>query len=94
MKKEFLQLIEQNWNLLSQFVPIVTRVHGKEHPEFLEVKKEFDLMNEKINNKNYNDLKVNFDNLKNITNNYLVPSDVCETYEACYKMLEKLNNNY
>lgn len=94
MRKEFLNVVEKNWPKLIQFVPIVARVHGEEHPEFHEVKKEFDLMNEKIDKNNLDSLEDHFKNLQKITNNYKVPSDVCETYEACYVMLEELNNSY
>ena len=38
----FNQATENNFKTLVQYVPIVARVHGGNHPEFLEVRKFFD----------------------------------------------------
>lgn len=40
------------------------------------------------------DLKDKFARLRDITGNYSVPEDVCESYEAVYKMLEELDIAY
>ncbi|NLC05416.1 MAG: iron-sulfur cluster repair di-iron protein, ric [Erysipelothrix sp.] len=77
-KKELMEKLEM-------FVPVVARVHGPTHPEFYEVQKEFE------NIKNQDSLDQAFKNLREITDNYKVPSDVCESYEAVYSMLEQLD---
>ncbi len=77
-KKELMEKLEM-------FVPVVARVHGPTHPEFYEVQKEFE------NIKNQDSLDQSFKNLREITDNYKVPSDVCESYEAVYSMLEQLD---
>ncbi|MFA5570149.1 MAG: hypothetical protein ACOX0W_05980 [Sphaerochaetaceae bacterium] len=81
---------------LQQYVPIVSRVHGGAHPEFLEVHSVFKTMEEKMKGagKNRVDLEGEFSSLRTITTNYTVPSDVCESYEAVYKMLEELDTAY
>lgn len=90
---QFKNLESEYMEKLKLFVPIVNRVHGKEHPEFNDVKIEFDNISNKINNENYL-LKEEFNNLKKITNNYQVPNNVCESYEMVYQMLKELDDAY
>ena len=88
--------IEENQEILKQldlFVPIVNKVHGKNHPEFNEVKRNYEVIDNKLKNNDFN-LTVEFNNLKKITNNYKIPNDVCESYETVYNMLEKLDNSF
>lgn len=88
--------IEENNEILQQlnlFVPVVNKVHGKNHPEFNDVKRNYEVINSKLNANNFN-LKDEFINLRKITNNYQIPNDVCESYEAVYSMLEKLDNSF
>ena len=40
------------------------------------------------------DLKEEFVKLREITDNYTVPGDVCESYEAVYNMLAELDKAY
>ena len=79
---------------LEQFTPIVERVHGEHHPEFFDVRKLFDQLNEKLQANNNADLTEEFSKLREVTNHYEVPNDVCETYEAVYNMLEDLDQAY
>lgn len=88
--------IKENQEILKQlklFVPIVNKVHGKSHPEFNNVKSNYEIIHNKLINNDFN-LTNEFLNLRNITNNYNIPSDVCESYEAVYNMLEKLDNSF
>lgn len=81
---------------LEQYVPIVERVHGGNHPEFHEVRKLFDTINQKIKEAGSEkpELKVEFARLREITSNYTVPGDVCESFEAVYKMLAEADEAY
>lgn len=81
---------------LEQYVPIVARVHGKNHPEFHEVHQIFTALIEKTKTADTEkpDLKEEFIKLRDISNNYTVPDDVCESYEAVYKMLGELDEAY
>lgn len=94
--KSFNIAVEKNLERLEQYVPIVARVHGGSHPEFYDVKRVFDEANVKI--KNQQNEKPHLDNefkeLRKITDNYTVPADVCESYEAVYDMLEELDKAY
>lgn len=94
MKENSFKLARNTYmDKLKMYVPIVDRVHGKLHPEFHEVRRVFDVLNDKLNQNNL-DLKTEFEALKVITNHYKVPHDVCESYEAVYQMLEELNKAY
>ena len=81
---------------LEKFVPIVARVHGKHHPEFHDVRKVFDTIFEKVKEAGTEkpELSQEFTKLREITDNYTVPGDVCESYEAVYKMLAELDEAY
>jgi len=91
--RTFDEVKKEHVKTLEMYVPIVARVHGKHHPEFHDVKKVFDEMKAKLKKENA-DLEEEFLKLRNITDNYTVPGDVCESYEAVYKMLEELDNAY
>jgi len=94
--KKFNEAVEQNLGRLEQYVPVVARVHGGSHPEFHDVKKIFDEVNVKIKNTGADkpDLDNEFKELRQITDNYTVPGDVCESYEAVYNMLEEVDKAY
>lgn|SRR5699024_2586414 len=94
--KKFNEAVEQNLGRLEQYVPVVARVHGGSHPEFHDVKKIFDEVNVKIKNTGAGkpDLDNEFKELRQITDNYTVPGDVCESYEAVYNMLAELDKAY
>ena len=92
--KKFNEAVEQNLGRLEQYVPVVARVHGGSHPEFHDVKRVFDEINKKIKNVELENLDNEFSQLRQITDNYTVPGDVCESYEAVYNMLEKLDKAY
>ncbi|NLY70639.1 MAG: iron-sulfur cluster repair di-iron protein, ric [Clostridiales bacterium] len=93
---EFNKVKDKYLKILEQYVPIVARVHGGTHPEFLEVRKLFDSMNEKIIEAGSEKPKIDdeFKKLRKVTNNYTVPCDTCESYEAVYKMLAELDEAY
>lgn len=92
----FQQAKKNNFKRLEQYVPIVDRVHGASHPEFHQVSKVFNAILKKSNEAGVEkpELKEEFSQLRQITNNYEVPGDVCESYEAVYKMLEEVDKAY
>lgn len=79
---------------LDMYVPVVSRVHGPHHPEFHDVRKVYEQLAAKVQNDEVENLDDEFKQLRLISNNYLVPNDVCETYEAVYKMLEEIDTYY
>ena len=87
---------EKHLKTLKQYVPVVDRVHGAAHPEFHDVRQLFDSIYEKTKRPSAAkpDLTGEFTRLREITNNYTVPDDVCESYEAVYNMLAELDEAY
>ncbi|WP_031516543.1 hypothetical protein [Desulfofalx alkaliphila] len=96
MSKHFNDVKERHFNKLEQYVPVVARVHGGSHPEFHEVRALFEAISKKIKGAGSErpELNEEFAKLREITNNYTVPADVCETYEGVYKMLAELDKAY
>lgn len=92
--KKFNKIVEKNMEKLNLYVPVVERVHGGSHPEFYDVRKLFDKISEKIGKNETEDLEKEFLQLRKVTNNYSIPKDVCESYEAVYNMLEELDRSY
>ncbi len=96
----FHEVYEKHEKNLALYVPVVARVHGGHRPEFHEVMAVYNRIVEKIEahrTETKTELKADaihlfdeFNMLQNITSNYLIPDDVCETYEAVYQMLEEL----
>lgn len=93
-KETFNEVKEKHFSTLEQFVPIVDRVHGEHHPEFHEVHEVFKSISAKLKDSDKPELKEEFAKLRQVTNNYTVPADVCESYEAVYKMLSELDQAY
>ena len=92
----FAEVKARNLEKLEMYVPVVARVHGGTHPEFHEVRKVFDVLREKMQAAGTAkpDLTDEFAQLRQITGNYQVPGDVCETYEAVYTLLQELDEAY
>lgn len=94
--KKFQEVKEKNIKTLEQYVPVVERVHGTSHPEFYDVRKLFDKINDKLKSSDLEkiELEDEFKELRKITDNYTVPCDTCESYEAVYNMLSELDQAY
>lgn len=95
-KRTFSEVKAEHLQTLKRYVPVVARVHGKSHPEFHEVHKLFAAVTKKIEKaaSARPELGEEFAGLREITHDYTVPSDVCESYEAVYKMLAELDRAY
>ena len=97
MSKElFIEVKSKHFPTLEQYVPIMAKVHGGSHPDFHDVRRLFDAINKKTKTAGaeYPALDDEFAKLRKITNNYTVPGDVCESYEAVYNMLDETDKAY
>lgn len=94
--KKFNEVNAKYSERLKLYVPVVDRVHGAAHPEFHEVQRLYLIISEKIENAGSDkpDLNEEFKELAKVTDNYKVPCDTCESYEAVYNMLSELNQAY
>lgn len=95
-KKVFNEALLKHYEMLKQYIPIVNRVHGKNHPEFNNVKLTFEKISNLIesNGSNLPMLNEEFATLREITNNYTIPHNVCESYAAVYNMLKAVDKAY
>ena len=94
INQHFLDVFNTHIKRLRQIVPVVARVHGEHHPEFHKVKALFDKLDEHYSNNKETILVDIFMSLRLVSDNYRVPTDVCETYEAVYIMLSQLDHAY
>lgn len=92
----FQELKVNYFDKLEKFVPVVDRVHGSHHPEFHDVKRIWETINMKT--KLAGDAKLElteeFKELRQVTTDYLVPNDVCETFEWVYNILKVADLTY
>jgi regulator of cell morphogenesis and NO signaling len=86
------QLKDRYVKTLQQYIPVVVRVHGSHHPEIYQVQSVFAQMIPSM--QDATDLLAHFLELREITDTYSVPQDVCESYAAVYHMLEYLDRAY
>ena len=95
-KAVFYNTQREHFELLNQYVPVVARVHGGNHPEFHEVRKLFGLIAEKAKTAGVAgpELEQEFAQLRAVSGHYTVPDDVCESYEAVYKALVQLDEAF
>jgi len=90
----FNEVVKRVLPILTQYVPVVDRVHGDHHPEFHEVRRLFNLLSKKIKETDIPDITFELNQLRKTTGNFEIPSDVCETFEAVYNMLKEISDAY
>lgn len=69
-----------------ELAPVIERVHGEHHPELTRVREITELLAASGPETNVQEL---FGELRGVTNDYAIPSDVCVTFRATYEALEK-----
>ena len=92
----FKEVANNHFKQLDLFTSAITRAHGKNHPEAFEVRELFSKIKEKTQaaGSAKPDLDAEFTQLREITDNYAIPGDVCETYAAVYNMLSEMDRAY
>lgn len=78
---------------LDLFTTAITRAHGKSHPEAFEVREIYTQIEDKVGRDEL-DLSEEFNHLRQVTTDYTIPGDVCETYAAVYTMLKEADAAY
>lgn len=93
---EFNTVVNEYFPKLEIFTLPLTRAHGKNHPEVFRVHELFQAMNEKVKDSGSEnpDLDEEFTELREVTGQYALPGDACETYEAVYEMLSEADEAY
>lgn len=92
----FNEIVEKNLETLDLYTTAITRAHGKNHPEVFVVRELFKVMNEKIKQTGDSKphLEAEFTQLREVTDHYKIPEDVCETYASTYCMLSEIDKSY
>ena len=96
MGESFKETVTNHFKQLDLFTSAITRAHGKNHPEAFEVRELFSKIKGKTQAAGTAspDLDAEFPELREVTNQYAVPDDVCETYAAVYNMLSEIDRAY
>jgi|SRR5690625_2397715 len=92
----FNEVVESHFEKLDLFTTAITRAHGKSHPEAFDVRTLFETISSKVKKAGTNkpNLDEEFIELRNVTDNYTIPGDVCETYAGVYTMLSEIDKTY
>lgn len=72
---------------LNKILPVVDRVHGEHHPELHQVLALYEELKQSPS-------KELFQKLREVTANYAVPADACQTYEKTYQLLQSLDQEF
>lgn len=93
---KFHEIVKENFDQLDLYTTAITRVHGKSHPEAFDVRELFEAINKKINETNSSkpNLDKELSQLRQVTDNYNAPKDVCGTYISVYNMLSEVDKAY
>lgn len=88
--------INDNHEKLELYTTAITRAHGKNHPEAFAVRELYTQLEKKVEEAEGErpNLDAEFRKLREVTHDYEVPNDVCETYEATYHMLRQADLIY
>jgi iron-sulfur cluster repair protein YtfE (RIC family) len=75
----------------AQFAPIIERVHGSNHPELTRVREITLDLQQTTDAARKTGL---FTELRSVTQDYAVPGDVCEAFEATYRSLQQADGQH
>ena len=77
-----------------EIIKIVRKVHGASHREFYEVYDQYLKLYEGFINNDDLLIKETLHRLRVLTHDYLVPNDVCETYQMVYDYIKSIDQGY
>nr|NLD40662.1 iron-sulfur cluster repair di-iron protein, ric [Actinomycetales bacterium] len=79
-------MTDQNLARAAELAPLIERVHGENHPELTRVREITLALQEVGNGTRTVEL---FNELRTVTQDYALPDDACEAFEATYQALER-----
>lgn len=94
--RSFRDIVESEFEKLDIYTKAIARAHGESHPEAFKVRDLFETIQAvvKAAGTNKPDLDGAFGKLREVTDNYTIPNDVCETYAAVCNLLAEADNAY
>ncbi|HLS23912.1 MAG TPA: hypothetical protein VK037_08375 [Pseudogracilibacillus sp.] len=97
-KNRFSKLVQSKHEQLDLYTNAITKAHGESHPEAFKVRRLYEELHEEIleAKEAFDEKRLSsiFASLKAVTNNFMIPEDVCETYASVYKELALLANEF
>lgn len=84
-------MTDQHLARAAQFAPLIERVHGAGHPELTRVREITLALQQPGNDTATAEL---FEELRTLTQNYALPDDACEAFEATYQALERADKQH
>ncbi len=84
-------MTDQDLARAAEFAPLIERVHGANHPELTRVREITLALQQPGNETRTVEL---FNELRTLTQNYALPDDACEAYEATYQALERADRQH
>src|SRR5690625_3378946 len=96
LNKNFYETMDKYYNKLNMYSKALTKVHGGTHPEVFEVRHLFERIDTELKESNQEDLNIDieFESLREVTNNYTVPEDACEAFQGVDQMLSEADEAY
>lgn len=95
MTTNFKNFVAENFAELDKYSKTIAKVHGKNHPELLEVREVFLAMQEKVQHgATKDDLVPEINELRKLTSDYQVPADGCQAYQKTYQMFQALDESF
>lgn len=79
-------MTDQALTTAAELAPIIERVHGEHHPELTRVR---EITEQLAAAGPGTDAASLFAELRTVTDDFAIPDDVCETFEATYAALER-----
>jgi len=82
---------DQNLARAAELASLIERVHGANHPELTRVREITLALQQSGNETRTVEL---FNELRTLTQNYALPDDACEAFEATYQALERADRQH
>lgn len=79
---------------LSILLPLIKKVHGKEHPELLEINAQFSLVKKALNDDTLTKKHLDQFNhqITTLTDKFTLPKDACPAYKESFTLLRAFNH--
>ncbi len=94
--KNFFEIMDKNHAKLNMYSKALTKVHGGTHPEVFDVRHLFERIDTELKEANQAEinLDIEFESLRQVTNNYTIPTGACEAFKGVYQMLAEADQAY
>src|SRR5699024_11090297 len=96
LNKNFYETMDKYYNKINMYSKTLNKVHGSTHTEVFEVRQLIERIDTELKESNQEDLNldIEFESLREVTNNYTVTEDACEAFKGVYQMLSEADQAY